>query len=52
MDIVRDDSSVLIRKSLAVLSLPTITRNGKVRSADLALGDSLILFIVTESNVL
>ncbi len=41
MDIVRDDPSVLIRKSLAVLSLPIITMNGNVRSADLALGDSL-----------
>jgi len=41
MDIVRDDRSVLIRKSLAVLSLPIITMNGNVRSADLALGDSL-----------
>jgi hypothetical protein len=41
MDIVRDDCSVLIRKSLAVLSLPIITMNGNVRSADLALGDSL-----------
>jgi len=41
MDIVRDDRSVLIRKSLAVLSLPIITMNGSVRSADLALGDSL-----------
>jgi hypothetical protein len=41
MDIVRDDPSVLIRKSLAVLSLPIITMNGNVRSVDLALGDSL-----------
>jgi hypothetical protein len=41
MDVVRDDPSVLIRKSLAVLSLPIITMNGNVRSADLALGDSL-----------
>ena len=41
MDIVRDDPTVLIRKSLAVLSLPIITMNGNVRSADLALGDSL-----------
>jgi hypothetical protein len=41
MDIVRDDPGVLIRKSLAVLSLPIITMNGNVRSADLALGDSL-----------
>ena len=41
MDVVRDDPSVLIRKRLAVLSLPIITMNGNVRSADLALGDSL-----------
>jgi hypothetical protein len=41
MDIVRDDPGVLIRKSLAVLSLPIITMNGNVRSADLALGDCL-----------
>jgi hypothetical protein len=41
MDIVRDDPGVLVRKSLAVLSLPIITMNGNVRSVDLALGDSL-----------
>lgn len=41
MDIIRDNPSVLVRKSLAVLSLPVITMNGNVRSVDLALGDSL-----------
>jgi len=41
MDIVRDNPRVLIRKSLAVLSLPVITMNGNVRTVDLALGDSL-----------
>ena len=41
MDIVRDNPRVLIRKSLAVLSLPVITMNGNVRSVDLALGESL-----------
>jgi len=41
MDIVRDNSRVLLRKSIAVLSLPIITMNGNVRSVNLALGDSL-----------
>ena len=41
MDIVRDNPGVLLRKSIAVLSLPIITMNGNVRSVDLALGDSL-----------
>ncbi len=41
MDIVRDNSGVLIRKSLAVLSLPVITMNGNIRTVDLALGDCL-----------
>ncbi len=41
MDIVRDNPAILIRKSLAVLSLPVVTMNGNVRSVDLALGDSL-----------
>lgn len=41
MDIVRDGPEVLLRKSLAVLSLPVITMNGSVRSVDLALGESL-----------
>jgi hypothetical protein len=41
MDIVRDGPEVLLRKSLAILSLPVVTMNGSVRSVDLALGDSL-----------
>ncbi len=41
MDIIRDDSVVLLRKSLAILSLPVITMNGSVRSVDLALGGAL-----------
>ena len=41
MDIIRDNSGVLVRKSLAVLCLPIVTMNGNVRSVDLALGDSL-----------
>jgi transposase len=41
MDIVRDGTEVLLRKSVAILSLPVITMNGGVRSADVALGDSL-----------
>jgi hypothetical protein len=41
MDVVRDNPKVLIRKSLAMLSLPVITMNGNVRTVDLALGESL-----------
>ncbi len=41
MDIVRDNPKVLIRKSLAVLSLPVVTMNGSVRTVDLALGESM-----------
>ena len=41
MNIMRDGRETLERKSLAVLSLPVITMNGNVRSADVALGQSL-----------
>jgi transposase len=41
MDIIRDNPAVLLRKSLALLSLPVITMNGNVRSVNLALGDTL-----------
>ncbi len=41
MNIMRDRREILVRKSLAVLSLPVITMNGNVRSADVALGQAL-----------
>ncbi len=41
MNIMHDRRETLERKSVAVLSLPVITLNGHVRSADVALGQSL-----------
>lgn len=44
MGIVRDSPDVLMRKTLAILSLPIVTMNGNVRTVDLALGNSLKYF--------
>jgi len=41
MNIIRDNSRVIERKSMAVLSLPVVTMNGSMRSVDTALGQSL-----------
>lgn len=41
MNIFRDQAETIMRKTLAILSLPVITLNGNVRSVDLALGESL-----------
>ena len=41
MNTIRDNSSVIERKSMGVLSLPVVTMNGSMRSIDTALGQSL-----------
>jgi hypothetical protein len=41
MNIVKDHSETLARKSLAVLSLPIVSNNGQVRSVNSAQGQSL-----------
>lgn len=41
MNIVKDSKAVISRKSLAVLSLPVVTSNGRIRSVNAALGATL-----------
>lgn len=41
MNIIRDKSRAIERKSIGVLSLPVVTLNGSMRSVDTALGQSL-----------
>ncbi len=42
MAIMNDKSSILIRKCLAILSLPVVTANGSFRNVNLALGQALV----------
>jgi|TARA_B100000315_G_scaffold255358_1_gene298523 transposase len=41
MNIIRDTSKTIERKTMGVLSLPVVTMNGSMRSVDTALGQSL-----------
>jgi len=41
MNIFRDQTETIIRKTLAILSLPIVTLNGNVRTVNLALGETL-----------